>query len=69
MTQGRIARFGAEYEDLLVKLSKLSDFIESGDWINVSQEDRDLLVEQREAMTAYLGVLDKRRARIPANTI
>lgn len=64
-----IARFEAEYEDLSVKLSKLGDFIEGGAWINLPPEDRDLLVEQRTAMTAYLGVLDRRRARIPANQI
>ena len=52
-----------ERGELADKLEKLSAFIESAEWHRLPEADRDLLIEQRNHMTAYLGVLQRRVAR------
>ncbi|MBO9458956.1 hypothetical protein [Labrenzia sp. R5_0] len=52
-----------ERGELADKLEKLSAFIESAEWHGLPETDRDLLIEQRNHMTEYLGVLQRRVAR------
>jgi hypothetical protein len=56
-------RMLVERGELADKLEKLTAFIESEAWHRLPEPDRDLLVEQRNHMTAYLGVLQRRIAR------
>lgn len=53
----------AERGELAERVEKLHAFIESAAWHRLPESDRDLLVEQRNHMTAYLGVLQRRAAR------
>lgn len=44
-------------------LGRLNAIIESPTWHKMPEVDRDLMIEQRNHMTAYLGVLQRRMAR------
>ena len=44
-------------------LERLTAFIEGPKWHKMPEADRDLIIEQRNHMTAYLGVLQRRVAR------
>ncbi len=56
-------RVVAERGELAGRLQKLSAFIESEVWRTLPEDERDLLVEQRLHMTAYLGVIQRRCVR------
>jgi hypothetical protein len=53
----------AERGELAERLDKLNAFIGGELWLKLPEDERDLLVEQRGYMTAYLGVLQRRSAR------
>jgi hypothetical protein len=52
-----------ERGELAENLDRLTAFIEGEVWHKMPEADRDLLIEQRNHMTAYLGVLQRRAAR------
>lgn len=49
-----------EIRDLKNKITKLVKFIESEDFNDLDNENRDLLLEQKENMSKYLSILEKR---------
>ena len=53
---------------LAESLEHLGAFIEGPTWHKMPEADRDLMIEQRNHMTAYLGVLQRRVARFPGAT-
>lgn len=56
-------RLLVERGELADKLEKITVFIESETWHGLPEDERRLLVEQRNHMTAYLGVVQLRIAR------
>ena len=52
-----------ERGELAENLERLTAFIEGPTWHKMPESDRDLMIEQRNHMTAYLGVLQRRVAR------
>lgn len=57
-------RLSDECRDLGLKLEKLSAFIGSSSWSELPYDHREMLVEQRNHMTAYHGILRLRLAAI-----
>lgn len=49
-----------EIRDLKNKITKLVKFIESEEFNSLDNENRDLLLEQKENMSKYLSILEKR---------
>jgi|GEM_PF-4844360 hypothetical protein len=49
-----------EIRDLKNKITKLVKFIESGEFNNLDEENKKLLLEQKESMSKYLNTLEKR---------
>lgn len=49
-----------EIRDLKNKITKLVKFIESEDFNNLDEENKKLLLEQKESMSKYLNTLKKR---------
>ena len=49
-----------EIRDLKNKITRLVKFIESEDFNDLDNENRDLLLEQKENMSKYLSILEKR---------
>ena len=49
-----------EIRDLKNKITKLVKFIESGEFNNLDEENKKLLLEQKENMGKYLNTLEKR---------
>lgn len=52
-----------ERGELADRLDRLTTFIGGEAWHKLPETDRDLLIEQCNHMTAYLGVLQRRVAR------
>lgn len=53
-------RLAIEYEQLEERLGKLRVFIQSERFQSLAEEDRNLLVEQENAMDSYLAILNTR---------
>lgn len=49
-----------EIRDLKNKITRLVKFIESEDFNNLDEENKKLLLEQKESMSKYLNTLEKR---------
>lgn len=49
-----------EIRDLKNKITKLVKFIETEDFNNLNEENKKLLLEQKESMSKYLNTLEKR---------
>ena len=49
-----------EIRDLKTKITKLVKFIETEDFNNLDEENKKLLLEQKESMSEYLNTLEKR---------
>ena len=49
-----------EIRDLKSKITKLVKFIETEDFDNLDDENRELLLQQKEEMSKYLSILEKR---------
>nr|DAN63656.1 MAG TPA: hypothetical protein [Herelleviridae sp.] len=49
-----------EIRDLKNKITKLVKFIESEDFNDLDEENKKLLLEQKESMSKYLNTLEKR---------
>lgn len=49
-----------EIRDLKNKITKLVKFIESEDFNSLNEENKKLLLEQKESMSKYLSTLEKR---------
>ena len=49
-----------EIRDLKNKITKLVKFIESEDFNSLNEENKKLLLEQRDEMGKYLNTLEKR---------
>lgn len=59
-------RLADEREDLAERVGRIQDFIGGSgrpQFLGLDLPDRQLLTEQRDAMVAYLNVLDRRIAR------
>ena len=54
---GKLVR---EIRDLKNKITKLVKFIEAEDFNNLDEENKKLLLEQKESMSKYLNTLEKR---------
>lgn len=63
-------RVRAERADLAEKLDKLTDFRASLGWAEISGDEQGRLIDQGDAMQAYLEILDERIAAFePAHAI
>ena len=49
-----------EIRDLKTKITKLVKFIETEDFNSLDEENKKLLLEQRDEMSKYLNTLEKR---------
>ena len=49
-----------EIRDLKNKITKLVKFVETEDFNNLDEENKKLLLEQKESMSKYLNILEKR---------
>lgn len=49
-----------EIRDLKSKITKLVKFIETEDFNNLDEENKKLLLEQKDEMSKYLNTLEKR---------
>lgn len=49
-----------EIRDLKTKITKLVKFIETEDFNSLDEENKKLLLEQKEEMSKYLNTLEKR---------
>lgn len=49
-----------EIRDLKTKITKLVKFIETEDFNSLNEENKKLLLEQRDEMSKYLNTLEKR---------
>ena len=49
-----------EIRDLKSKITKLVKFIETEDFDNLDDENRKLLLQQKEEMSKYLSILEKK---------
>ncbi len=49
-----------EIRDLKSKITKLVKFTETEDFNNLNEENKKLLLEQKEEMSKYLSILEKR---------
>ena len=49
-----------EIRDLKNKITRLVKFIESEDFNDLDEENKKLLLEQKESMSKYLNTLEKR---------
>lgn len=52
-----------ERSTLVVNLDEINFLIDGDAWQKMDEIDRDLIIQQRNHMTAYLGVLQRRAAR------
>lgn len=59
-------RLVKEYKKLNIKETELTSFIEGshGNFINLPEPDRDLLMTQHALMVAYINILDMRMKRL-----
>ena len=64
-----MTRLLAEETQLNERKAKLSSFIESGSFGNISQEQQGLLQEQLVAMTTYSEILNKRIVQINNSSV
>jgi hypothetical protein len=49
-----------EIRDLKSKITKLVKFIKTEDFDNLDDENRELLLQQKDEMSKYLSILEKR---------
>lgn len=49
-----------EIRDLKIKITKLVKFTETEDFNSLDEENKKLLLEQKESMSKYLNTLEKR---------
>lgn len=61
--QTRVVEEKAELDE---KIAKLGIFLGRGDSIEIEKADRDLLVNQLDAMSVYSDILNQRIARFKA---
>lgn len=59
-----ILRLFLEYNELVLKLTKLTFFINSDNFQTLSGEDRDLLLKQQMHMEDYKDILKKRMIKL-----
>lgn len=55
-----LGRLVKEIRDLKNKITKLVKFIETEDFNTLDDENKKLLLEQKESMSKYLNTLEKR---------
>mgnify|MGYP000914971637 FL=1 len=55
-----LSKLVKEIRDLKSKITKLVKFIETEDFNNLNEENKKLLLEQKESMSRYLNTLEKR---------
>lgn len=55
-----VKRMRAEAMDLMVKIGKIREFIQSDKFNDLSKEEKDLMLSQRDIMVNYCAVLDRR---------
>jgi hypothetical protein len=61
-----VQRIELELNVLVERMGKLAEFMESPRYEELALEDRDLLIDQLQAMTLYRGALEQRLARSKA---
>ena len=55
-----LGRLVKEIRDLKTKVTKLVKFTETEDFNSLDEENKKLLLEQKESMSKYLNTLEKR---------
>lgn len=55
-----LSKLVKEIRDLKSKITKLVKFTETEDFNNLDEENKKLLLEQKESMSKYLYTLEKR---------
>lgn len=55
-----LSKLVKEIRDLKSKITKLVKFIETEDFNSLDDENRELLLQQKEEMNKYLSILEKR---------
>ena len=55
-----LSKLVKEIRDLKSKITKLVKFTETKDFNNLDEENKKLLLEQKESMSKYLNTLEKR---------
>ena len=55
-----LGRLVKEIRDLKIKVTKLVKFTETEDFNSLDEENKKLLLEQKESMSKYLNTLEKR---------
>lgn len=55
-----LSKLVKEIRDLKTKITKLVKFIETEDFDNLDDKNRELLLQQKEEMIKYLNILEKR---------
>lgn len=55
-----LSKLVKEIRDLKSKITKLVKFTETEDFNNLDEENKKLLLEQKENMSKYLNTLEKR---------
>ena len=55
-----LSKLVKEIRDLKTKITKLVKFTETEDFNNLDDENRELLLQQKEEMSKYLSILEKR---------
>lgn len=55
-----LSKLVKEIRDLKSKITKLVKFTETEDFNNLNEENKKLLLEQKESMSKYLNTLEKR---------
>lgn len=55
-----LSKLVKEIRDLKTKITKLVKFIETENFNSLDDENRELLLQQKEEMSKYLSILEKR---------
>ena len=55
-----LSKLVKEIRDLKIKITKLVKFIETEDFNSLNEENKKLLLEQKDEMSKYLSILEKR---------
>lgn len=55
-----LSKLVKEIRDLKTKITKLVKFIETEDFNSLNEENKKLLLEQKDEMSKYLSILEKR---------
>lgn len=55
-----LSKLVKEIRDLKTKITKLIKFTETEDFNSLDDENRELLLQQKEKMSKYLSILEKR---------